>query len=99
MTAVRLGRGTSLNERQLLLVSVTVESAPVKWAREFPRPPRSGANQLHQRLDYRVTLKPVKIHLGGVGGCLIRVVADVAGGRAGERAVCATGCGAIGSSL
>ena len=36
ITAVRIGRGTSLNERQLLLVSVTVESAPVKWAREFP---------------------------------------------------------------
>lgn len=57
--------GISLNERQPVVVSVTVDSAPVKWAREGSRrPPRDGANQLHQTEHYRVISRAVKFHLG-----------------------------------
>lgn len=75
MTAVRIGRGTSLNERQPLVGSVTVESAPVKWAREILAAHRVVVPiNWHQAVDYRGTSKPVKIHFGPLGP----VVADVA---------------------
>lgn len=68
MTAVRVGRGASLSERQRLVVSVTVESAPVKWAREVPAAHRVVVPiNWHQAVDYRGTSKPVKIHLGHLG--------------------------------
>ena len=57
--------GTSLNERRPVVVSVTVDSAPVKWTREDSRrPPRDGAKQLHQTEHYRVISRAVKFRAG-----------------------------------
>ena len=73
---------TSLNERQPVVVSVTVDSAPVKWTRENSRrPPRDGAKHLHQTVPYRVISRAVKFHLGGLGGCWLARLRRLSVGR------------------